>query len=538
MPFVFSKIVDGHNFAIYSKQGAYSFMFSVLAFALLWFFSKVLYFLREVLMFPVMERAVTCLTFDLYKHTISLPLSEHLKRKTGELTSILENALECFPPIVWSLAFSLGPTIIETIGTAVILGYVCGFYYSFILLIGFILFILTSLYGLRKSYPKLNGANQTRISTAGDILDSLMNFASVKYFHNFEYELKKIRNILSHRESKVVDSLIQNEMTSVYQAISLVFTSILIISFSGYGLLKGQISIGKFIMIQGYVLQFTKPLDNFGYILQMLNQSIVKMSKALELFDQPVPKHSGQLNLKESEPLSIEVRNVWFAYKNDILKGCSFDLKAGETIALVGETGSGKSTLINLILGFVRPIRGEILINGHNVNDIAHESFMRSVGIVPQDVSLFYDTLRYNIQYANPNKDDNELLTRAIHAAQLEKTIEHLPQGLETMVGERGTQLSGGERQRVGLARAIIRQPKLFIFDEPTSSLDSRTEYQILKNISEITRNTQISSIIISHKLSTVSFADRIYILEQGILKEISRDYLAHMNNCAEETIL
>lgn len=225
--------------------------------------------------------------------------------------------------------------------------------------------------------------------------------------------------------------------------------------------------------------------------------------------------------MDKEKPFHIVFEDVWFGYQkgSPILKGVSFELLPNQTLAIVGETGSGKSTIVSLLLGFLEPWKGLILINGFDVKDIAKESLIQLIGIVPQDVTLFNDTIEHNILYANMSASKVKL-SKALSMACLEETIKKLPQELETVVGERGAQLSGGEKQRIGLARAIIRQPKLYIFDEATSSLDTKTEQQIMKNIEKISHNA--STLIIAHRLSTVAFADKIILLEKGNIKEKS----------------
>ena len=238
----------------------------------------------------------------------------------------------------------------------------------------------------------------------------------------------------------------------------------------------------------------------------------------------------GSIVLNKNQSLHIIFEDVWFGHQKDapILKGISFELLPNQTLAIVGETGSGKSTIISLLLGFLKPWKGNIFINGYDLKDIDQESLINLIGIVPQDVTLFNDTISHNILYADISAN-KKMLVDALNMASLTETIQKLPQGLKTIVGERGAKLSGGEKQRIGLARAIIRQPKLYVFDEATSSLDSRTEQQIIKNIENIAH--KVSTLIIAHRLTTVAFADRIVLLEKGLIKDKSYDSLVREMN-------
>ena len=361
-------------------------------------------------------------------------------------------------------------------------------------------------------------------------MDSFLNFTSIKYFHTYSFEFQKISKILTSREVKIADSLIKDQMIRVYQTLILSSSFLVLMVFTGYNLIHNKLSLGEFIMIHTYMLHFTAPLEGFGQIFQMLNQSIVKMERVLKTFKKPLESKQGVIMFDKEKSLHIVFDDVWFGHQKDlpILKGISFELLPNQTLAIIGETGSGKSTIISLLLGFLTPWKGRILINNQNLKDIDQESLLNLIGIVPQDVTLFNDTISHNILYANLLAS-KKMLMDALEVASLKETIEKLPQGLETIVGERGAQLSGGEKQRIGLARAIIRQPKLYIFDEATSSLDSRTEKQIIKNIENIAHKA--STLIIAHRLSTVAFADRIILLENGYIKDKSYDSLVREMN-------
>ncbi len=477
-----------------------------------------------------MERAIRLLTFHLFQHIQLLPFQYHLKRKTGEISSIIETAIQSFPPIVWSLAFALCPLIVESICVFGIVTFICGISYACILAVCLALFVIATRRGFIKALRSLRQANLSHLTTSSKIVDSFLNFSSTKYFHTYNFEFQKIDQALESREIKIKDSLIKDQMIRVYQALILSFSFLLLMIFTGYNLISNKLSLGEFIMIHTYMLQFTLPLEGFGQTFQMLNQSFVKMERVLKIFKNPLETKKGTIVLNKNQPLHIIFENVWFGHQKDvpILKGISFELLPNQTLAIVGETGSGKSTIISLLLGFLKPWKGNIFINGYDLKDIDQESLINLIGIVPQDVTLFNDTISHNILYANTSAS-KKMLVDALDIASLKETIQKLPQGLETIVGERGAQLSGGEKQRIGLARAIIRQPKLYVFDEATSSLDLRTEKQIIKNIENIAHKA--STLIIAHRLSTVAFADRIILLENGLIKNKSYDSLVREMN-------
>lgn len=523
-PVLFARIID-----FYSSHGAFLshswFSILLIVYVGVWSLGKIFIYLREIIMFPVMERAIHLLAFHLFQHIQLLPFQYHLKRKTGEITSTIEAAIQVFPSIVWSLAFTLGPLIVESICVFGIVTFICGISYSLILAICIIFYVIATRWGFTKALRALRQANLSHLGMTSKIVDSFLNFSSIKYFHTYDFEFKKIDQVLDYRETKITNSLVKAQMVRVYQSLVLSFSFLFLMVFTGYNLISNKLSLGEFVMIHTYMLQFALPLEGFGQIFQMLNQSFVKMEKALRIFKNPLDIKKGSVILDKKKPLHVIFEDVWFGYQKDfpILKSVSFELFPNQSLAIVGETGSGKSTIVSLLLGFLEPWKGRIVVNGHDLKEIDQESLVNLIGVVPQDVTLFNDTISHNILYADMSAS-KEALRAALDAANLNKTIQKFSQGLETIVGERGAQLSGGEKQRIGLARAIIRQPKLYIFDEATSSLDSKTEKQIIKNIEAISQN--VSTLIISHKLSTINFADKIILLEKGVIQDKSYDSL------------
>jgi ABC-type transport system involved in Fe-S cluster assembly fused permease/ATPase subunit len=529
-PFLFGCIIDSLS-SSQSSPLSHSWFFTLLiAYVGVWSISKIFLYLRKIMMFPVMERANHLLVFHLFQQIQFLPFQYHLKRKTGEVTGVIEMAMDAFQPIVWSFAFAFVPLVVESICVFGIITLTCGVCYSLILIACLIFYIGVTRWGFRRVLRFLRQANLSQLETTSKIVDSFLNFSSIKYFHTYDFEFKKIDRVLESRENKISGSLIRDQMIRVHQALILSLSFLLLMVFAGYNLILNRLSLGQFIMIHTYMLQFTSPLEGFGQIFQTLNQSFVKMEKALRVFKYRLETKHGFIKLDRKNPLHIVFEDVWFGYQKDmpILKGISFELLPNQTLAIIGETGSGKSTIISLLLGFAEPSKGRILINGHDLKSINQESLIALIGIVPQDVTLFNDTISHNILYADMSAN-NKMLNDILYITNLKKTIQKLPQGIETIVGERGSELSGGEKQRIGLARAIIRRPKLYIFDEATSSLDSKTERQIIKNIESISKSA--STLIISHNLSTISFADKIIILEKGLIQDKSYDSLIKEGN-------
>ena len=524
-PIIFARIIDSFS-SFHSLSLSYSwFLILLMVYVGIWSLSKIFTYLREIIMFPVMERAIHLLTFDLFQHIQLLPFQYHLKRKTGETVSTLETVIQSFPPIVWSLVFALGPLIVESVCMFGVVAFICGFFYSLILSMCLIFFLIVTSWGFMKAIRPLRRANLSHFATTSKIVDSFLNFSTTKYFHTYNFEFKKIDQVLDSRESKITKALIKNQMIRVYQTLILFLSFLVLMVFTGYDLIHGKLSLGEFIMIHTYMLQFALPLESFGQIFQTLNQSFTKMEKALKIFKNSPESRKGLVKLDRKKPLHIIFDDVWFGYQKDVplLKNVSFEILPGQTLAIIGETGSGKSTIVSLLLGFLEPWKGRIIINGYDLKDVNQESLLGSIGIVPQEVTLFNDTISHNILYANMSASKSRLMN-TLDIANLKKAIQKFPEGLETIVGERGAKLSGGEKQRVGLARAIIRQPNFYIFDEATSALDSKTETQIMKNIEIISRKA--STLMIAHRLSMVAFADKILLLEKGSIKDRNYDSL------------
>jgi ATP-binding cassette subfamily B protein len=288
---------------------------------------------------------------------------------------------------------------------------------------------------------------------------------------------------------------------------------------SAYDIKAGAISIGGFVVINAYMLQLYQPLNFFGTVYREIRQSLIDMENLFTLLkEKPNIKDSDQ-SIKLSEDASIEFRDVSFDYdpKRTIIKNISFNVPNGKKVALVGPTGAGKSTISRLLFRFYDPKEGDIYINNQNIKDISQQSLRKLIGVVPQDTVLFNDTIFYNISYGDPTASSDQVY-EAAKSADIHEFVTGLPDGYETLVGERGLKLSGGEKQRVAIARAILKNPAIYFFDEATSALDSSTEKEIQKNLQKISQNK--TTLVIAHRLSTAADADEILVLQEGKIIE------------------
>jgi ATP-binding cassette subfamily B protein len=288
---------------------------------------------------------------------------------------------------------------------------------------------------------------------------------------------------------------------------------------SAFDIRAGNITIGGFVVINAYMLQLYQPLNFFGTVYREIRQSLTDMENLFTLWEEKPNLRDGAEKLLEIEEASIRFENVSFDYdaRRTIIKDISFEVPNGKKVALVGPTGAGKSTISRLLFRFYDPKQGDVYINNQNIKDISQQSLRKHIGVVPQDTVLFNDTIYYNISYGNPNANEEEIYNAA-KSADIHNFIINLPDGYQTIVGERGLKLSGGEKQRVAIARAILKNPSIFFFDEATSALDSTTEKEIQKNLQAISKNR--TTLVIAHRLSTAADADEILVLEQGEITE------------------
>lgn len=518
VPFLFKEAVEILNFAE-SKKEALVFLIVGL-YGLIWTLTRVSINLREVLMFRVMEKGVTRLSAHIFEHLHSLSHAFHLKRKTGEITSAIEKAQHAFPGILWPFFFLIIPTFLEVLTVSMLLSYLYGFSYGIIMVAIIVLFLIYSNRALRWSLEAIRLSNERHYQSNSNIVDSFINFSTIKIFNNQGVEFAKCRNILQEREESMVKALVRGRYVSLGQDLIIGVTLILFSVMSAYKVIYEGYGVGDFVLINSYVLQFSIPLGNLGFILSNFRQYLTHMEKVIELLGYNSNIKDGKESLQiADQKITVSCKNISFGYeaKRLILKGISFDLLPGKILAIVGPTGSGKSTITNLLLRFYECKSGQILINNQDISTLKQESYLKYLGIVPQDIALFNDTLKNNLTYGNPDVSD-EMLNEVIELTLLDYLIHSLPEGLSTIVGERGLALSTGEKQKVGIARVLLKQPLCYIFDEATSSLDVETEEKIIQNIRSKTKNATV--LIIAHRLSTVRFADEILVFDKGIIVE------------------
>ncbi len=476
--------------------------------------------LRDVLFAKARFHAIQRLSTEVLAHLHQLSLRFHLDRRTGSVTRDLERGTQSLSSLSNYFVFIVIPTIFEiTLVTAILFGSY-NVQFSIITLVTVAVYVVfTVLFtNWRMHYRHL--ANKLDSAAHSQAVDSLLNYETVKYFNNENYEVDRYANTLSQWEQASVKSTFTMSLLNFGQAVIIALGVTAIMIFAAQGVVTEEMTIGDLVLVNALMLQLFVPMNMLGIVYRQITYSLADMDLLAKLLKEaPEVKDRPQAHELHMADSAIQFDAVSFSYtpERKILDNVSLKIQPGEKVAVVGPSGSGKSTIARLLFRFYDVSEGAILINNNNIADCTQDSLRQHISMVPQDTMLFNETIRFNVQYGNPQASENELL-QAISLANLDPLISKLPDGLETIVGERGLKLSGGEVQRVAIARAILKKPKIIVFDEATSSLDSETEAAVMQAIQKVTQN--VTSLMIAHRLSTIVDADRIYVIENGKIVE------------------
>ncbi|WP_244532758.1 ABC transporter ATP-binding protein/permease [Phyllobacterium sp. CL33Tsu] len=476
--------------------------------------------LRDALFASVGQYAVRKLAYKTFVHMHDLSLRFHVERRTGGLSRIIERGTKGIETIVRFTILNTAPTILEFLMTAVIFAVTYGFSYVAVVVATVWLYTWFTVrasdwrIGIRRD---MNASDTDANSKA---IDSLLNFETVKYFGNEAMEAKRFDGAMARYEVSATRIWTSLGWLNFGQAVIFGAGMAVMMIMSGREVLAGTQTLGDFVFINAMLMQLSIPLNFIGFIYREVRQGLTDIEQMFDLLDveQEVQDRSDARPL-DIERGSVRFDNVHFAYdpKRPILKGVSFEVPAGKTIAIVGPSGAGKSTLSRLLFRFYDIQSGSISVDGQDIRDVTQESLRAAIGMVPQDTVLFNDTIAYNIRYGRIAASDEEM-RNAAELAQIGPFIQTLPDGYESMVGERGLKLSGGEKQRVAIARTILKAPPILILDEATSALDSATEHEIQSALDLVSRNR--TTLVIAHRLSTVIGADEIIVLKDGVIAE------------------
>ncbi|MGO9697671.1 MAG: ABCB family ABC transporter ATP-binding protein/permease [Xanthobacteraceae bacterium] len=475
---------------------------------------------RDGIFAKVAMHAVRRLAMLTFEHMHLLSLRFHLERKTGGLTRVLERGRNGIETIVRMLLLQLLPTIVEVVLVAWVLlfhfdwRYVVVIFLTVALYVGFTFYATEWRIGIRRKM------NESDTDANAKAIDSLLNYETVKYFSAEEREAKRYDRSMKRYEEASVKAYTSLAILNAGQAIVFTIGLAAAMVLCAYGIEAGRNTVGDFVMINAMMIQLYQPLNFMGLVYREIKQAVIDieimfsiLNRKPEIVDRP-----GAKALKVGAGI-IRFDNVSFAYEKarPILKGLSFEVGAGQTVAIVGPTGAGKSTISRLIFRFYDVTGGRILIDGQDIRDVTQKSLRAAIGMVPQDTVLFNDTIRYNIRYGEWDATDAEV-EEAARLAQIDAFIQISPKGYETEVGERGLKLSGGEKQRVAIARTILKAPPILLLDEATSALDTHTERDIQDALDRVSRNR--TTLVIAHRLSTIVGADEILVLDQGVIVE------------------
>ncbi|MDO8926074.1 MAG: ABC transporter ATP-binding protein/permease [Sideroxyarcus sp.] len=495
-------------------------VFLILGYGLLRLFSTLFGELRDALFAKVTQRAIRRIALQVFEHLHNLSLRFHLERQTGGVSRDIERGTRGISFLLTFLLFNILPTLLEIGLVAAILFVKYDPWFAIITFATLVLYIAFTLavtewrMVFRRTMNDMDSKANTRA------IDSLINYETVKYFGNERYEVARYDEQMQGWEVSAVRNQTSLATLNAGQSIIIAIGVTLLMLLAADKVVKGEMTVGDLVLVNVFMIQLYMPLHFLGFVYREIKNALADMEKMFRLLDEnrEIADAPGAPILR-LEQAAVRFEHVGFHYDpaREILHDVSFDIPSGHTVAVVGASGAGKSTLSRLLFRFYDVNEGAISIDGQDIRSVTQASLRAAIGIVPQDTVLFNDTIYYNIAYGRPDATREEVVAAA-QSAHIHTFIESLPQGYESMVGERGLKLSGGEKQRVAIARAILKNPAILIFDEATSALDSKSEKAIQDELRSIARNR--TTLVIAHRLSTVVDAHQILVMDKGRIIE------------------
>ncbi len=528
VPLVYSRAIDA--LAPKGSDALIAIPFGLIgAYALLRIGSAGFGELRDAVFAAVQQRTVRRVALRTFTHLHRLSMRFHLDRQTGGLSRAIDRGTRGIENVLRLAVFNILPTLLEVAMVTLILWRLFDWRYAaltFVAVGSYIGFTFGFTNWRVRFRRRMNESDSEAQSKA---VDSLLNYETVKYFGNEAHEAGRFDEALAHYERAAVKSQVSLNLLNIGQAVIIAVGLGLVMLLAARGVQTRTLTVGKFVLVNTYLMQLYTPLNFLGFVYREIKQGLVDMEQMFRLLavaedvaDKPgapalAPRPMTELGQERAADVVFE--DVHFGYRPDreILKGVSFRVAPGKTLAIVGPTGAGKSTISRLLFRFYDTTGGRVLVDGQDVRDVTQQSLRAAIGVVPQDTVLFNDTIRYNIAYGRPGASQEEI-EAAAKRAQVHDFVLRLPDGYDTRVGERGLKLSGGEKQRVAIARTILKDPRILILDEATSALDSGTEQDIQVALRAVARHR--TTLTIAHRLSTVVDADQILVLVEGAVAE------------------
>ena len=488
----------------------------LVAYGLLRFSSTFFGELRDAVFVRVAERAMRRAALAVFQHLHRLELGFHLSRETGGLSRDIERGTRGISFLLRFMVFNILPTLLEILMVAVILLFAVGPVFMFTIFVAVGVYVAYSVVITEWRTRFVREANLRDNESNTRAIDSLLNYETVKYFGNERFEAESFDKGLASWEQARMKNVLSLVLLNSGQALIIAATITVMMILAARQVAAGTMTLGDLVMVNAYMIQLFIPLNFLGFVYREIRQSLANIERLFGLLEKPV-KVEDRPGAKDIEVTAGKVRfeDVHFRYhpERSILEGVSLEIPAGHKVAVVGPSGAGKSTLSRLLFRFYDVDQGRITIDGQDIRDVTQQSLRQAIGVVPQDTVLFNESIGYNIAYGRPGASQEEI-QQAVRLAHLDDFIERLPRGLDTVVGERGLKVSGGEKQRIAIARMLLKDPPILVFDEATSSLDSGSEKAILAALNEVAARR--TTLVIAHRLSTVMDADNIVVLEHG----------------------
>jgi len=475
---------------------------------------------RDIWFTVVAQHAVRELAIKTFRHLHALSLRFHLERRTGGLSRVIERGVNGVDTIVRMAVLNSIPTAVELLMISGLVAYYFGWIYVLVVLATVLLYVWFTFVASERRIAIRRDMNDSDTEAHSKAVDSLLNYETVKYFGNEELEAKRFDASIARYVKAAIRTYTSLGVLNTGQAIIFTIGTVICMLLAARDVTRGTLTVGDFVMINAILMQLYVPLNFMGMVYREIKQGLIDIETMFALLHEPaeIVDRPGAKTLRVRKG-EIKFENVSFAYdpERPILKNVSFEVPAGKMVAIVGPSGAGKSTISRILFRFYEISRGKVLIDGQNIEDVTQASLRAAIGMVPQDTVLFNDTIEYNIRYGKPDASSAEV-RQAARLAQIHEFIVTLPQGYDSLVGERGLKLSGGEKQRVAIARTILKSPPILMLDEATSALDSHTEKEIQDALERVAENR--TSLVIAHRLSTVVHADNIIVLDHGEIVE------------------